>query len=126
MLDLALDFLFDFGFDFILEVFFPSRPGKDHLEGLPEGKSFFQHLFPTFPAGVVSLFDLPDESANLPLMASAALKSPARISFFSATSQICTSPDRPGRPPVTASYMRKLCDGGSRVDCQRQEISRPE
>ena len=65
MLDLGLHFFFDLGFDLILEIFLPSGTGENHLEGLPEGKSFLQDLFTSLPACIVRLFDLPDKSSNL-------------------------------------------------------------
>src|SRR6476646_2541716 len=67
MFDLVLDFSLDLSFHMILEILLPTPTGKNHLEGLPKGQSFLQNLFTALTAGIVSLLDLPDKSANLPL-----------------------------------------------------------
>src|SRR5271165_1683497 len=67
MFDLVLDFFLDLSFDMVLEILLPTPTRENHLEGLPKRKSFLQHFFAPLAATIVSLLDLPDKSAHLPL-----------------------------------------------------------
>ena len=68
VLDLGLDFFFDLGFDLDPGNLSPIvPPEKIILSVCPKVSRSSKHFFAPLPAGIVSLFDFPDKSSDLPL-----------------------------------------------------------